>query len=144
MSFGIRCLVLTVTSLWATSLFAQTPPPTLRVDYMHIGNTLESRYALERVVIEPLPWPGNPARPIDSTNRGNSFFEVVDPKSGRVLYSRGFSTFFGEWRTTDEAQRMSRGFEESLRFPKPAAPVRVRLLERDERNAFSVVWSVDI
>jgi hypothetical protein len=131
-------------SLWiAAGANAQTPP-TMRVDYMHVGNALESRYALEGVVIEALPWPGNPTRTIDNTNRGQSFFEVVEPKSGAVLYSRGFSTLFGEWRSTDEAQRMSRGFQESLRFPMPSAPVRVRVLERDERNAFSVAWSVDV
>src|SRR5262245_38485034 len=117
---------------------------TLRVDYFHSGNALGHSYALERVVIEPLPWPGNPSRPIDTTDRGSNLFEVVDPKTSDVLYSRGFSTVFGEWRTTEEAQHLTRGFEESLRFPKPERPVRVRVLERDERNAFSVVWSVDI
>ena len=117
---------------------------TMRVDYVHSGNALQDRYALERIVIEPLPWPGNPARPIDTANRGVNLFEVVDQKSGEVLFSRGFSTIFGEWRTTDEALRMSRAFQESLRFPAPVQAVRVRVLERDERNAFSVVWSVDV
>jgi hypothetical protein len=51
---------------------------------------------------------------------------------------------FGEWRTTEEANRMSRSFHESVRFPKPDRPVRVRILKRDDRNAFSVAWSVDI
>jgi hypothetical protein len=132
-----------LTALVTAASHAQTPP-TMRVDYMHVGNALESRYALERIVVESLPWPGNPARAIDTTNRGQSMFEVVDPNSGAVLFSRGFSTFFGEWRTTEEAGRMSRGFQESLRFPRPDRPVRVRVLERDERNAFSVMWSVDI
>jgi len=119
-------------------------PPTMRVDYIHSGNALQESYALDRIVIEPLPWPGNPARPIDDTNRGANLFEVVDPKTGEVLYSRGFSTIFGEWRSTEEAQKLSRAFQESLRFPLPSKPVRVRLLARDERNAFSVVWSVDV
>ena len=105
---------------------------------------MQESYALDRVVIEPLPWPGNPARPLDDTNRGVNLFEVVDPKTGEVLYSRGFSTIFAEWRTTEEAQQLSRGFQESLRFPMPDRPVRVRVLTRDERNAFSVVWSVDV
>jgi hypothetical protein len=118
--------------------------PTLRVDYFHTGNALQHGYALERVVIEPLPWPGNPSRPIDTSNRGTNLFEVIDPKTNDVLYSRGFSTIFGEWRTTEEAHALTRGFEESLRFPKPERPVRVRVLERDARNAFFVVWSVDI
>ncbi|RJG21799.1 IgA Peptidase M64 [Massilia cavernae] len=119
-------------------------PATVRVDYLHSGNALQDSYALERVVIEPLPWPGDMSQALDETNRGQNRVEVVDAKNGDLLYSRGFSTIFGEWRTTEEANRMNRGFEESVRFPKFDKPVRVRILKRDERNAFSVVWSVDI
>ncbi len=129
--------------IWCATASAQSTA-TMRVDYVHSGNALEGHYALERVVLEPLPWAGNPQRPLDDTDRGQAFFEVVEPKSGKLVYSRGFSTIFGEWRTTEEAQRMSRAFQESLRFPVPAQPVRVRLLARDERNAFSVVWTLDV
>ena len=120
------------------------PPATVRVDYQHSGNALAEQYALERVVIEPLPWPGKLTHNIDTTNRGQNMVEVVDPKTGDLLYSRGFSTIFGEWRSTEEAARISRAFQESVRFPKFDQPVRVRILKRDERNLFSVVWSVDI
>ena len=41
---------------------AAPQPATVRVDYAHSGNALSDHYALERVVIEPLPWPGNTAR----------------------------------------------------------------------------------
>ena len=119
-------------------------PATIRVDYTHSGNALSEQYALERIVVEPLPWPGNLAHTIDSTNRGQNMVEVVDAKTGDVLYSRGFSTIFGEWKSTEEAARMSRGFQESVRFPKPSQPVKVRILRRDERNQFSVAWSVDV
>ena len=92
-------------------------PQTMRVDYYHTGNAKEERFSLDRIVIEPLPWPGNPARPIDDTNRGKYFFEVVDAASGAVLYSRGFSSIYGEWETTGEAKEIDRTFSESLRFP---------------------------
>ncbi len=134
--------------LWGFALFgsalAQAAPQTMRLDYVHSGNALDESYALDQIVIEPLPWPGNAARPIDTTNRGSNLFEVVDPKTGDVLYSRGFSTIFGEWRTTEEARKLNRAFQESVRFPAPEKPVRVRILKRDERNAFSVVWSLDV
>lgn len=120
------------------------PPATVRVDYTHSGNALSDQYALERVLIEPLPWPGDLSQAIDRTNRGQNMLEVVDARTGDLLYSRGFSTIFGEWRTTEEAGRMSRGFHESVRFPKFAKPVRVRVLKRDERNQFSVAWSVEV
>lgn len=119
-------------------------PATVRVDYLHSGNALNENYALERVVIEPLPWPGDVRRAIDDTNRGNNMVEVVDSKTGELLYSRGFSTVFAEWRSTEEAQHANRGFQESVRFPKPDKPVRVRILKRDDRNAFSVVWTAEI
>ena len=88
------------------ALGARLPSPrrTMRVDYYHTGNDKEERFSLDRVVVEPLPWPGNPARPIDTTNRGKYFFEVVDAATGTVLYSRGFSSIYGEWETTAEAQ----------------------------------------
>jgi hypothetical protein len=119
-------------------------PATIRVDYTHSGNALSDQYALERVVVEPLPWPGNLAKNFDNTNRGQNRVEVVDARTGDLLYSRDFSTVFGEWRTTEEAGKISRSFQESVRFPKPQQPVRVRILKRDERNLFSVAWSVEV
>jgi hypothetical protein len=68
------------------------------------------------VLIEPLPWPGDLSQPFDNTNRGNNRVEVADAKTGDLLYSRDFSTVFGEWRTTEEANKLSRGFHESVRF----------------------------
>jgi IgA peptidase M64/peptidase M64-like protein len=117
---------------------------TMRVDYYHTGNSKEERFSFDRVVIEPIPWPGNPATPIDATNRGKYLFEVVDRASGRVLYSRGFSSVFGEWETTGEAQKIDRTFEESLRFPAPSSPARIVVKKRDAKNLFRDVWTVAI
>jgi len=138
-----RLICATLLALAGGAVQAQQPA-TVRVDYNHSGNALSEQYALERVLIEPLPWPGNLAQNFDNTGRGQNMVEVVDAKTGDLLYSRGFSTIFGEWRSTDEAGKMSRSFQESVRFPKPAKPVKVRILRRDERNQFSVAWSVDI
>jgi hypothetical protein len=117
---------------------------TLRVDYYHTGNAKEERFSLDRVVLEPLPWPGNPARSIDTTNRGKYLFEVVDAASGRLLYSRGFSSIYGEWETTGEAATINRTFSESLRFPAPDQPVRIVVKKRDPRNVFREAWTIDV
>src|SRR4029079_7924391 len=117
---------------------------TLRVDYYHTGNAKEERFSLDRVVLEPLPWPGNPAKPIDGTNRGKYLFEVADAASGRVLYSRGFSSIYGEWETTGEAKEMNRTFSESLRLPAPDAPLRIVVKKRDARNVFRDAWTFTV
>ncbi|HTQ80282.1 MAG TPA: IgA Peptidase M64 [Thermoanaerobaculia bacterium] len=116
----------------------------MRLDYYHSGSASEERFSLDRVVLEPLPWPGNPSRPLDDTNLGKYFFEVIDRATNRVLYSRGFASVYGEWQETDEAQTASRTFSESLRFPAPEKPVRIVLQERDARNDFRPVWSTVI
>ena len=120
---------------------AANPPRTMRLDYYHTGNATEERFSLDRVVVEPLPWPGNLARPLDDTNLGKYFFEVIDRATNRVLYSRGFASVFGEWQETDEAREANRTFSESLRFPAPDRPVRIVLSERDPKNDFRPVWS---
>jgi hypothetical protein len=116
-------------------------PATMRVDYYHTGSDKEERFSLDRVVVEPLPWPGNPARPLDDTDRGKYFFEVLDAPSGRTLYSRGFSSIYGEWETTGEARSMNRTFSESLRFPAIDKPARVVVKKRDARNVFREMWT---
>jgi len=114
-------------------------PRTLRVDYYHTGNSREEWFSLDRVVIEPLEWPGNLSKAIDESQLGNYLFEVREQASGKLVYSRGFNSVFGEWKTTEEALHGNRTFSESLRFPAPDAPVEVSLKER-AGSGFSEVW----
>ncbi len=119
-------------------------PATMRVDYFHTGSDKEEHFSLDQIVIEPLPWPGDTAKPVDKTNLGKYFFEVADAESGAVLYSRGFASIYGEWETTREAQAMKRTFSESLRFPAVERKARVTLRKRDARNAFKDIWTFAI
>ena len=115
------------------------PPATLRVDLVHTGGRGLEVFAIDRVVLEPLPWPGSPARAIDDSDTGAYRFEVREP-GGRLLYSRGYSSILGEWATTEEARDTHRSFHESLRFPRPAAPVRIAVQRRNAAQAFETVW----
>ena len=124
-------------------LLATAAPRTFRVDYFHTGTAAAEQFSFDRAVLEPLPWPGNPRRPLDETNSGKYLFEVRDRATNRLQYSRGFSSIYGEWETTAEAKEAARTFSESLRFPAPEAPVQVLLKKRDPRtNAFREVWSL--
>jgi hypothetical protein len=126
-----------------TACFAATPR-TMRLDYYHTGNDHSETFSLGESVLEPLPWPGNPNKPVDDTNLGKYYFEVRDRSTNKVIYSRGLSSIFGEWETTDEARQVNRTFGESLRFPAPERPVQIVLEKRDEQHAFHEVWSVNL
>ena len=120
------------------------PPRTFRVDYFHTGNAGQEIFSLDRLIVEPLPWPGNPARPVDDTDSGKYRFQVRDAGNGTLLYSRGFSAIYGEWEDTREAKERARTFEESLRFPLPAGPVEITLEKRNRSNAFVPVWTFKV
>ncbi len=98
---------------------------------------------MDGFVVEPLPWPGDPDRAVDDTNLGGYLFEVRDKGNNRLLYSRGFSSVYGEWETTDEAKTLNRTFSESLRFPDPGVPAQILLKKRDAQNDFREVWAVN-
>src|SRR5882672_5188532 len=112
---------------------------TIRVDYYHAGNSKEEWFSLDRTVLEPLEWPGNPAKAIDESGLGNYLFEVREKQNGKLVYSRGFNSVFAEWRDTDEALHANRTFSESLRFPTPEGPVEVSLKAR-RGASFQEVW----
>jgi IgA Peptidase M64/Peptidase M64 N-terminus len=136
-----------VSSVLLFSLLSLAAPRTMRVDYYHGGNSKDEWFTLDRTVLEPLEWPGNPNKAIDESGLGNYLFEVRDQASGKLLYSRGFSSVFAEWKTTDEAQHANRTFSESLRFPSPEATVEVRLKKRDEIDpnaGFHEVWKTTV
>src|ERR1035441_9193873 len=129
--------------LMALSTLPAADPRTIRLDCFHGGTATEEQMSLDGLVLEG-PWPGRLDRAIDDTNLGKYYFEVLDRKTNRVLYSRGFASVFGEWQETPEAAEVRRQFHESLRFPAPTAPVQVVVKRRDRQNAFRELWSLAV
>ncbi|MGC4123221.1 MAG: M64 family metallopeptidase [Myxococcales bacterium] len=127
-----------------TPAAAPAAPKTFRVDFFHTGNATTELLSLDRLVVEPLAWPGSPAQTVDETNLGKYLFEVRERGTNRLVFSRGFASIYGEWETTPEAKVANRTFHESLRFPLPATPVQVLLKKRDAHNAFREIWSLEI
>jgi hypothetical protein len=121
---------------------AASGPLTMRLDYVHGGKAGDERFALDAVALEG-PWPGRPDLALDESGLGKYRFEVRE-EGGRVLYSRGFASIYGEWASTAEAKALARAFHESVRFPSPAGPVRVAFFEREEGAPFKEVWSVPV
>src|SRR5213075_2224201 len=127
-----------------TSLLLAAAVLTMRVDYYHTGNATQEHFSLDRVVVEPLAWPGDPAKTIDTTLRGKYWFEVIDEATKKIVYSRGFASMYGEWETTAEAKAMNRTFSESLRFPALDTLARIVLKKRDAKNAFQEIWTTNV
>ena len=144
MRYALACwLAVAAGVATATVAGAAEAPGTLRVDYFHTGGQGVEIFALDRVTVEPLPWPGDPARNVDAGEPGVYRYEVRDPQ-GRLLHARGFASIFGEWVTTAEAAQRHRTLHESLRFPVPSGPVVVTVLRRGADQQFTTVWQTQV
>ena len=53
--------ILALSALFLFVSSAVAAAPTMRVDYYHTGDASQEVFSVDRVVIEPLPWPGDPA-----------------------------------------------------------------------------------
>jgi hypothetical protein len=137
----LRATALAAGLLWAAAgAAAPAGPGTLRLDLVHTGGPGVEVFAVDRVTVEPLPWPGHPERTGDDGTTGAYRFEVRDPDSGRVLFARGYSSIYGEWATTAEASQAHRSFHESLRFPLPERTVDVVVERRGPDQRFAPLW----
>jgi hypothetical protein len=116
---------------------------TMRLDYFHAGTAAEEHFSTDRIVSDGI-WGGSKKTLIDELRLGLYYFEVVDTESKVLLYSKGFSSIFGEWQTTPEASEKWGTFHESIRFPWPHKPVTVILQKRDSLNNFNTIWTTII
>lgn len=116
----------------------------MRLDYYHAGNSEDDYYFLDEVIEEPF-WGGNKNYLVDDRNMGNQQFKVIDKASGKVIFSRGFSSLFFEWMTTPEAKVTSKAMPEGVVFPYPKKDVIVELYTRENRTGRMVKkFSYDI
>ncbi len=141
--------------LFAEKSSSLPPPPlpffesftarTMRLDLLHTGGPRGEVVAVAAGgAVDDGPWSGSLTRLLDDTNLGTHFFEVRDPRTNRVLFSRGYSSLYAEWETTSEPKKVSRTLSESLRFPWPKAPVSVILYRRDAKNAFEPLFTTTV
>ena len=135
-------IVLLILAALPTLVWATESPATMRVDFFHSGNHVSELFSLDQVVIEPLPWTGNLAQPIDRTLRGKYLFEIIS--DGKIAWSRSFSSIYGEWETTSEAREINRSFHESVRFPAQADIFELVLKKRDDANEFEEIWRIEL
>jgi len=103
---------------------------TLRIDFHHTGNAEEEIVSIDRLYRQGT-WAGPLTRLIDGFSYGGYLVEAHDPGSGALLFSRGFDSYFGEYRTTSAATAGTmKTYHESVLLPFPKKALRVTLTAR--------------
>ncbi len=112
---------------------------TLRMDYVHAGTHDTHVCYFDGFRTEPF-WGGTKTRLTDTFEYGNYMLRVFDEASGDLIYSRGYSSLFGEWQTTNESKTISRSFYESVVMPQPIAKATIVLYARERTGEFTEMY----
>lgn len=117
---------------------------TMRIDYYHAGDAAGETATLDRVY-EQGPWAGSLTHLLDPFNVGRYLVTIVDAASGALIFSRGFDSYFGEYKTSGPAlEGVKRTYHESALVPFPKKKVRFTLEAKDRKNALHPVFSCEI
>ncbi|GAB4332984.1 MAG: hypothetical protein Kow0037_11020 [Calditrichia bacterium] len=107
---------------------------TLRIDYFHIGDAKSEIVTIDQMYVQGI-WAGNPDQLIDQFDNGRYYVKVYDRDSGKLIFSRGFDSYFGEYQTSAPALKgIQRTFHESALVPYPRKPVIFVLEHRNRQN----------
>lgn len=117
---------------------------TIRVDYYHSGTKQQEYFSIDKIYQEG-DWPGSRINLIDTLNLGEYMFRVYDYSTNQMIFSRGYSTIFNEWQTTDEANTgVFKTYHETIRFPFPKKKIHLTINRRDKTMQFKEIFSLTI
>lgn len=116
----------------------------MRVDLYLTGDAREELVTIDHIYQEGI-WPETRTRLVEPFENGRFAVKVYDVASNRLVYSRGFDSMFGEYKTTTPALNgLKRVFERSVRVPYPRRPVLFVIEARDRKNILHPLFTETI
>lgn len=117
---------------------------TMRIDYFHVGDATSEVITLDQVYQYGV-WAGSLTNLLDNFNNGAYYFKIYDVQSGKLIFSRGFDSYFKEYQTSDEAAKgIKRTYHESAIIPFPKNKINFVIEKRDKQNKLNEVYSTEI
>lgn len=105
----------------------------LRIDYIFNGNASKQEICVEE--LSSLPhWAGRKHHLSELPLQGNGQIIMKDIASNQIIYKTSFSSLFQEWLETDEAQNITKGFENTFLVPYPLHPAEIEIVLLDPRR----------
>lgn len=93
---------------------------TMRIDYHHTWDGNKELISLDRIYREG-EWAGSKNVLLDPFKYGKYKIKLFNEDGSKMIFSKGFDSYFGEYITTDNASRgMKKSYHETALIPYPA------------------------
>jgi len=117
---------------------------TMRIDYFHIGDAEEEMATLDQVCEQGV-WAGSLQNIVDPFDNGRYYAKIYDLSTGDLIFSKGFDSYFGEYKTTRKAlDGEKRTYHETVLIPYPKNKIEFALEVRDKKNELHPFFSQEI
>jgi len=117
---------------------------TMRIDYFHIGDSKEEWITLDQICEQGI-WAGSKRNLIDNFDNGRYYAKIYDTSAGKLIFSKGFDSYFGEYKTTDQALKgIKRTYHETILIPFPKKKIIFSLEARNRENILQPLFSQEI
>lgn len=117
---------------------------TMRIDYFHIGSMNEELISMDKIYGYGI-WAGSLNSLIDNLNNGKYYHKIYDAATNKLIYSKGFDTFFGEYASSKNGvDGVRRSFHESAIIPYPQNKIIFAIERREENNEMTEIFRTEI
>ncbi|MEN8152470.1 MAG: M64 family metallopeptidase [Acidobacteriota bacterium] len=117
---------------------------TLRIDFFHTWEKTYEAVKLDAVYKEG-PWAGNPDSLLDPFGYGRYKIKLFTKDTSQLIYSKGYDSYFGEYKTTNDAAAGKRKtFHETALLPFPKKPVTFVLELMNKKGGTEKLISLDL
>lgn len=117
---------------------------TLRIDLHHGGEAFSEFYSVDALYSYGV-WAGSRIHLIDNLNNGKYYAKLYEASSSKLIFSKGYDTYFGEYQSTDEAVSGNKKvYHESILIPLPLREVKLVIEKRDSLNQLVEIFSYNI
>jgi hypothetical protein len=117
---------------------------TMRIDYFHVGNSKDETITID-VISQQGAWAGSTKNLIDDRNIGRYYYKVYDTASKKLIFSKGFDAYFGEYKTVDEAIKgIKKSYHESALIPYPKKKILFTVELRNRKNILEKIFEQEI
>lgn len=117
---------------------------TMRIDYHHVGDSQTELFTIDKIYHYGI-WAGNTKNLIDYFNNGKYYVKVYDAVSNKLIFSKGFDSYFGEYQTSSDASKgIKKAYHESALIPLPKEKIKFTIEKRDAANNLKELFSAEI
>lgn len=133
-------IIILIQCLYTVNMAAQSfddffSDKTLRIDYIFSGNTDNQSISVDKLC-QLATWAGRRYHLAELPLKGNGEIEMKDIETQKIIYKTSFSTLFQEWLTTEEAKKLSKGFENTYLLPYPLNPCKITISLKDNKGNY--------